>query len=117
MVLGNDFSASSALMSLPPELHLLITEQLPWWDTYALRMTCHLLYSLLPPLPKNSEVPSQPEDVIKLKDSFFMVSNNLNTCLGCMGLHLYGHGVNIRGEIYCYVCAQLKVSSLLAGLR
>ena len=47
-----------SLLSLPTELHHAIAQHLSWWDIYALRLTCRLMNSLLPPLKHHHHLPS-----------------------------------------------------------
>lgn len=73
------------MLSLPPELHLAIASYLPWWDVYALRLTCRPMYAILPPLTELPRYLYHHQYWMKdpLTASFFVRSNNLIVCHHC----------------------------------
>lgn len=81
------------LIALPTELQLAITNNLPWWGIYTLRLTCSRFYCLLPPprqrpklakrtTPRPIWFPFGPAK--EFSESFFITSNNLQVCDGCL---------------------------------
>lgn len=73
-----------SLLSLPPELHLSIISYLSWWDTYALRLTCHRFHALLVLPLKQHTITYGDKFNQDFRTSFFIRNNDLNICNGCM---------------------------------
>lgn len=82
----SDNISQPLLLTLPAELHLTIASYLPWWDVYALRLSCRQLHAILPPLttlPKYNGNWKQYWWFERLKTSFLVLSNNLKVCDRC----------------------------------
>ncbi|EAW07134.1 F-box domain protein [Aspergillus clavatus NRRL 1] len=74
----NSNNPKTTLLSLPPELHLLITTFLPFPDVIYLRITCSHLYSVLPPL-------TLPQ-LLLAETSSYALTKDLYACRYCLRL-------------------------------
>ncbi|KAL4872843.1 hypothetical protein BDV12DRAFT_161605 [Aspergillus spectabilis] len=68
----------TTLLTLPPELHLLIITHLPFPSSVSLKLTCTYFHATIPPLTTSQ--------LLKIEESTFAINQDLYACRYCRRL-------------------------------